>query len=61
MPKFQTGEKAPSTGSYRFVSFVDVSVRCQPTSNERVIPLSRGETFPPIRSCNASAWWMKIS
>ena len=30
------------------------------TADERVIPLQKGETFPPIRSCNKGAWWRYI-
>nr|PZN28589.1 MAG: hypothetical protein DIU80_10465 [Chloroflexota bacterium] len=24
------------------------------------MPLQKGETFPPIRSCNKGAWWRYI-
>lgn len=26
----------------------------------KVIPLSKGETFPPVRSCNKGAFWKYI-
>ena len=33
------------------------SCTCSPTSEERVIPLERGEIFPPIKSCGNGAYW----
>lgn len=53
---YKTGEKAPVTGSYRFVRHTD-STTCSPTENERHIPLSKGETFPPCKSCKTGAYW----
>ncbi len=54
---YKTGETAPQTGRYRFVRYVDGTTYPAPTAEESVIPLSRGETFPPVRSCNKAAWW----
>jgi hypothetical protein len=47
---YQTGQEAPYSGRYEFVRYTDGTTTPSPTSNERVIPLSRGENFPPIRS-----------
>ncbi len=55
--RYKTGDTAPYKGTYEFDGFVDPKVNCKPTSEERRIPLDKGETFPPIRSCNAAAWW----
>ena len=55
--KFKTGDKCPTTGSYIFDSYTDGTTTPSPTQNERVIPLRRDETFPPIRSSNKGAWW----
>lgn len=57
---YKTGDTAPQTGRYQFVRYTDGSTYPAPTSEERVIPLSRGETFPPIRSCNKGAWWQAV-
>lgn len=57
---YKTGDKALSTGRYTFVRYVDGSATPAPTQNERIIPLQRGETFPPIRSSSKAAWWQYI-
>lgn len=54
---WKTGDTAPSTRSYEFVKYTDGTTYPAPTADERSIPLSAGETFPPIRSCNKGAWW----
>lgn len=53
----KTGEKCTTTGSYVFDGYVDGTTTPAPTSNERVIPLRSGETFPPVRSANKAAFW----
>jgi len=55
MPK--TGEVCQRSGIYRFSGHTDGSIGCHPTYEEGEIPLSRGETFPPIRSCKKGAFW----
>lgn len=57
---YKTGDTAPQAGRYQFVRYTDGTTAPAPTSEERVIPLSRGEVFPPIRSCNKGAWWQLI-
>ncbi len=54
---FKTGEKCPISGVYAFVKYADGSSWPQPTLEERRIPLTRGETFPPVRSTNKAAYW----
>lgn len=54
---YKTGEQAPQTSNYQFVSYTDGSITPSPTAEERIIYLTRGETFPPIRSCNKAAYW----
>jgi len=49
MVTFKTGQKAPSTGTYEVVSCTN-GKSCKPTAEERYIPLSKGETFPPLKS-----------
>lgn len=57
---YQTGEKAPHTGRYQFVRYTDGTVSPAPTPEEKVIPLSVGETFPPIKSSKKSAYWQAL-
>jgi hypothetical protein len=54
---YKTGDTAPQTSYYDFVRYTDGTTSPPPTNEEQVIHLSRGETFPPIRSCNKGAWW----
>ena len=53
----KTGETSPVTGNYKFDGYVDGSVAPAPTHEERVIPIEKQETLPPVRSCNKAAWW----
>jgi hypothetical protein len=57
--RYKTGQEAPSTDNYRFDGFADGTTSCRPTADESFIPLKKGDKFPPIRSCNAAAWWVK--
>lgn len=57
---YKTGEEAPRSGRYEFVKYIDGSVYPSPTTEERIIPLSKGENFPPVRSTNKAAWWKAI-
>jgi hypothetical protein len=45
--RFQLGRR---TETYTFVKHIG-TVSCNPTQDERRIPLSAGETFPPRKSC----------
>lgn len=58
---FRTGETAPDTGRYDFLRHIDSNPNCTPTPEERSIRLSRGETFPPHRSCNKGVVWRLAS
>lgn len=58
--RFKTGQTNPESGHYRFDGFVDGSSFPAPTAEERDIPLSRGETFPPIRSAEKGCWWKLV-
>ena len=55
--RFKDGQICDTSGSYAFDGYVDGTSTPAPTSEERVIPLSKGGTFPPVRSCNKGAWW----
>ncbi len=58
MTKHKTGQNCPTTGQWKFDSYVDAPAgTASPTKDERVIPLERDETFPPIKSTEQGAWW----
>lgn len=57
---YKTGEEAPHTGRYEFVRYVDGTTTPSPTRDERIIPLERGEVFPPIRSANKACYWQAL-
>lgn len=54
---YRTGETSPRTGSYAWVQYTDGTRSPPPTAREMVIPLSKGETFPPIKSSGKGAIW----
>lgn len=53
----KTGEKVSISGIYSYQGPVKRTTSCVPTKEELRIPLSKGETFPPIKSCKAGAEW----
>ena len=55
--RFKTGQTCDTSGVYIFDGYVDGSSYPSPTQDERVIPLSRNETFPPVRSASKACWW----
>lgn len=57
--RFKTGQTCDTSGNYVFDAYVDGTPPSTPlpTANERVIPLSKTETFPPIKSTNKGCWW----
>ena len=59
--RFKTGEKCVESGRYKFDGYLDGTSYPAPTAEEREIPLSNGETFPPIRSAEKACWWKLMS
>mgnify|MGYP002626199343 CR=1 FL=1 len=55
--RFRTGETCTESGRYQFDGYLDGTSSPAPTAEERNIPLSKGETFPPIRSAEKACWW----
>ena len=55
--RFKTGETCTVSGRYRFDGYTDGTSSPPPKPEEKEIPLSRGETFPPIRSAGKACWW----
>ena len=58
---FKTGETSPANANYQWVKYTDGTTSPSPTPEETKIPLSSGEVFPPIRSCNKGAYWKMTS
>jgi len=54
---YKTGEKVPVSGIYSYKGPTDKRTSCTPTQEEQRIPLSKGETFPPVKSCDSGAVW----
>ncbi|MEO1619178.1 MAG: YjzC family protein [Planctomycetota bacterium] len=57
--RYKTGETCVITGHYLFDKYVDGSTTPSPTAEEKRIPLSRNETFPPIRSTEKACFWKR--
>jgi hypothetical protein len=57
--RYRTGEQVQETGVYIFDGYLDGTNQPAPTNEERVIQLSAGEVFPPLRSCNKACWWQR--
>ena len=58
--RFRTGQTCTISGGYEFDGYTDGSSSPAPQAAERQIPVSRGETFPPIRSAAKGCWWKLI-
>ena len=56
----KTGEKATVSGFYAYQRPEDGKIGCNPTPEEQVIPLEKGETAPPVKSCGVSATWRLV-
>lgn len=50
----------PKSGNYCFDGYTEGTSTPQPTSDEMVIPLSKGEIFPPVRSANKGCWRKEV-
>lgn len=58
--RYKTGQNNPETGVFNFDGYTDGTSSPAPTAEERVISLSKNETFPPIKSCNKGCWWKRM-
>lgn len=59
MARFKTGEESPISGTFQYDGPIKDGVSCNPTKEETIIPLSKGEKFPPVKSCDkdGGAYW----
>ena len=55
--RFRTGETCPESGRYQFDGYLDGTSHPPPKAEERQIPISTNERFPPIRSAEKACWW----
>ncbi len=55
--RFSTNDINPVSGVFIFDGYIAGAGAAAPTAEERVIPLAKGGTFPPIRSSGKSAYW----
>jgi len=58
--RFRTGETCKESGVYEFDGYLDGTYSPAPTAEEKRIPLSSGETFPPIRSSEKACYWKLV-
>lgn len=56
----KTGDTVPETGTYEWQRYTDGTYSPSPTADEKREPMIRGNTVPPIRSCNKGAIWKLI-
>ncbi|MEZ4322849.1 MAG: YjzC family protein [Myxococcota bacterium] len=59
--RIKTGDICRFPGNYQFRSYTDGTVSPPPTSEERVLPLDRGDHVPPVRSSGKGAWYSKLA
>jgi hypothetical protein len=55
--RFHTGQRCEQSGRYDFDGYMDGASTPAPRPEERRIPLSKTEIFPPIRSCGKACYW----
>jgi hypothetical protein len=58
--RFKTGQTCPESGRYQFDGYLDGTWTPSPSAEEKEIPLSRDETFPPVRSTGKACWWKLV-
>jgi hypothetical protein len=59
--RYKTGDIAPAKAWYDWDGYTDGTRTPNPTSEEKRIPLEKGEKLPPIKSCNKGAYWVLAS
>ena len=55
--EYTTGQKCEESGIYATVRHMKPGIPCSATPEEKTIPLAKGDTFPPHKSCNAGVVW----
>jgi len=55
-----TGEICERSATYMFGGHLDGSWDCHLLSEQKELTLSKGDRFPPVRSCNKSAYWIFV-
>ncbi|RKG61268.1 YjzC family protein [Corallococcus sp. CA054B] len=57
---YKTGDTYETSGDYAFDGYTDGTESPPVTQEERIIPLDKDETFPPIKSSKKGAYWTKV-
>lgn len=55
--RYRTGERCEVSGRYDFDGYTDGTRTPEPRPEEKRIPLSKTEVFPPIRSSGKGCYW----
>ena len=58
--RFRTGETCVESGVYGFDGYLDGTSYPAPRAEEREIPISADEKFPPIRSSGKACYWKLV-
>lgn len=56
----KTGETAEISGDYAHMGNPNGTTSCSPTTEEKIIPLDKGDTAPPVKSCEEPALWKLV-
>ncbi len=58
--RFTTGDECDASGVYLFDGYADGTWTPPPTKEEWHVNVTKGETFPPIKSANKRCVWKFI-
>ena len=58
VPVSKTGNVCVESGDYAFHLYTDGTAVPEPTKEEKIIPLDKGDRFPPINSSNKACFWI---
>ncbi|MFH1461533.1 MAG: YjzC family protein [bacterium] len=58
--KFNIGKICPESGMYKLIEHGCGSGNAQRSENQKAIPLTKGEKFPPCKNCKGEISWELI-
>ncbi|MBD3273044.1 YjzC family protein [Candidatus Dependentiae bacterium] len=58
--KFNIGEICPESGVYKLREHDCGKGHAQRSEEQREIPLTKGEKFPPCKNCQAGVTWVLV-
>jgi hypothetical protein len=56
--KFKIGEICPESGLYKLEEHGCGSGNAQKSKDQKIIPLTKGEKFPPCKNCSDQIRWI---